>query len=141
MTGLIKMELWAVKADGEGDVTDTNVVWKIRTHVPKYASPILVDGLLYFISDIGTASCVDAKTGEEAWHGRFDNGYSSSPLYARGRIYFFNEVGKTTVVAAGRELKVLAENQLDAGFMSCAAVSGDALFLRTKAAVYRIESH
>jgi hypothetical protein len=42
---------------------------------------------------------------------------------------------------AGREFKVLAENQLDAGFMGCAAVSGDALFIRTKAALYRIEGH
>src|SRR5947199_2965008 len=47
VTGLTKKELWAVKPDGQGDVTDTHVTWKLSTHVGKYASPILVDGLIY----------------------------------------------------------------------------------------------
>jgi len=42
VTGLTKKELWAVKPDGQGDVTDTHVAWKLGTHVGKYASPILV---------------------------------------------------------------------------------------------------
>jgi outer membrane protein assembly factor BamB len=138
-TGHGNPELWALRPGGSGLVDDSQVAWKVKKHVPTRSSPLLVDGLLYFVSDIGTASCVDAKTGKEAWHSRIDGSYSSSPLYAQGRIYFFNESGKATVVAAGREFKVLAENQLDAGFMSCAAVSGDALFVRTKAALYRIE--
>ena len=47
VTGLTKTELWAVKTDGKGDVTDSAVVWKLRTHIGKYSSPILADGLLY----------------------------------------------------------------------------------------------
>src|SRR5436190_14825972 len=47
VTGLTKKELWAVKPDGQGDVTDTHVACKRGTHVGKYASPILVDGLIY----------------------------------------------------------------------------------------------
>jgi len=35
--------------------------------------------------------------------------------------------------------RVLAENRLDDGFMASPAVSGDALYLRTKTALYRIE--
>jgi outer membrane protein assembly factor BamB len=140
-TGHGKTELWALRPGGSGLVGDGQVAWKVKKHVPTRSSAILVDGLLYFISDIGTASCVDAKTGQEAWHSRIDGSYSASPIYADGRVYFFNESGKATVVAAGREFKVLAENQLDAGFMSCAAVSGEALFIRTKGALYRIEGH
>jgi outer membrane protein assembly factor BamB len=54
-------------------------------------------------------------------------------------VYFFSEVGKTTVIEAGRELKVLAENQLDDGFMASPAVDGRALILRTRTHLYRIE--
>src|SRR5438874_13686998 len=47
ITGLTKTEMLAVKTDGQGDVTDTHVVWRLKTHVGKYASPLLVDGLIY----------------------------------------------------------------------------------------------
>jgi outer membrane protein assembly factor BamB len=50
-TGLSKNEMWAVKTDGEGDVTDSKVVWKLKTHIGKYASPLLVDGLIYTAAD------------------------------------------------------------------------------------------
>ena len=73
------------------------------------------------------------------WSGRLAGNYSASPVWVDGRIYAFNEDGKTTVLEAGREFKVLAENQLDDGFMASPAVAGEALFLRTRTHLYRIE--
>jgi hypothetical protein len=70
---------------------------------------------------------------------RLGGNFSASPLYAAGRIYFSDERGKTTVVEAAPEHRQLAVNRLDAGFMASPAVSGNALFLRTKKALYRIE--
>ena len=64
--------------------------------------------------------------------------FSSSPVYADGRIYFFDQDGKTTVIEATRQYKVVAVNQLDDGFMASPAVSGRALFLRTRSHLYRI---
>ena len=86
--------------------------------------------------DRGLRRCQDRR---QVWRGRVDGTYSASPLFAGGRIYFFNEDGKTTVLEAGREFKVLAENFLDDGFMASPAVDGKALFLRTRTHVYRIE--
>jgi hypothetical protein len=60
-------------------------------------------------------------------------------LYAEGRIYFFSDEGKAHVIAAAREFKKLAENSLADGFMASPAVSGDALILRTKSHLYRVE--
>ena len=37
-------------------MTDTGVAWKLKTHVGKYASPIIVDGLLYNSSGSDTAT-------------------------------------------------------------------------------------
>ena len=51
----------------------------------------------------------------------------------------FDEDGRTTVIEAGREFKILAQNQLDNGFMASPAVAGSALFLRTRTDLYRIE--
>jgi outer membrane protein assembly factor BamB len=91
------------------------------------------------VTDAGIVNCVDAKTGDEVWHGRIDGTYSASPILADGKIYFFSELGKTTVLAPGREFKVLGESQLPDGIMATPAIAGDALFIRTKTSVYRIQ--
>ena len=138
-TGWESTQLLAVRPDGAGDVTATHVVWRLARGVPNKPSILFVDGLIYMVSDSGIASCVDAKTGTLVWQSRVGGTFSASPLYAAGRIYLFDEDGKTTVLEAGREFKVLAENLLDNGFMASAAVAGDALILRTIRDLYRIE--
>ena len=66
--------------------------------------------------------------------------YSASPIFADGRIYLCSEHGEVVVLAPGREFKKLAENKLDGGFMASPAVSGKALFLRSKTDLYRVEN-
>jgi outer membrane protein assembly factor BamB len=139
VTGLMHPELWAVKTDGSGDVTESGVLWRLKTSVPKSASPVLVDGLLYLVNDDGVASCVDAETGEVVWKKRIGGRYWASPIFADGRIYFSNDEGETTVVKLGRKYEELAKNSLDDGFMASPAAADDALFLRTKSHLYRIE--
>jgi outer membrane protein assembly factor BamB len=140
VTGLSKKEMWAVKPDGQGDVTDSGVAWKLRTHVGRYASPLLVDGLLYLAAEDSFVSCVEAATGKVVWTERIGGKYAASPLYADGRLHFFNQEGKTTVLKPGRSFEVLATNSLDDGFMASPAVSGKAFYLRTKTHLYRIEA-
>jgi outer membrane protein assembly factor BamB len=140
VTGLSKTELWAVKTDGQGDVTDTGVIWKLRTHVGKYASPILVDGLIYTAAEESFVTCLDAATGQTVWTERVGGKYAASPIFADGRIYLFDQQGTTTVLKAGRTFEVLATNTLANGFMASPAASGKSFFLRTKTHLYRIES-
>jgi outer membrane protein assembly factor BamB len=139
VTGLMHPELWAIELGGKGDVTGTHVTWRLTSGVAKTASPILVDGLIYLVNDDGVASCVDAATGEVAWKKRIGGRYASSPIYADGRIYFCNQDGETHVVQPGRTYEALAANTLDDGCLASPAVSGGALFLRTKTHLYRIQ--
>jgi len=140
VTGLDKKEMWAVKTDGHGDVTETGVVWKLRTHVGKYASPILVDDLIYTAADESFVTCLEAKTGEVVWTERVGGKYAASPVFADGRLYLFDQAGTTTVLKPGRTLEVLATNTLADGFMASPAVAGKAFFLRTRTHLYRVES-
>ena len=140
VTGLMKKELWAVKPDGQGNVTDTHVAWKLTTRVGKYASPLLVDGLIYTSADESFVTCAEAATGQVVWTERIGGKYAASPIYADGRLYFFSQDGATTVLKPGRTFEVLATNALDNGFMASPAVDGKAFYLRTKTHLYRIES-
>ena len=115
------------------------VTWKDKHHAPKKPSLLLMDGLLYAIDDNGVATCWEAQTGHVVWSESIGGHFTAAPLGAPGRIYLFSEEGKTTVIAAGRDFRKLAENELEDGFMASAAVSGEALFLRTRTHLYRIE--
>jgi outer membrane protein assembly factor BamB len=115
------------------------VVWKNQKQAPHQASPICVDNNLYMISDTGILSCMDARTGKVHYVQRLGGNYSSSPLYANGKIYFFSRDGQTTVFKPGDTYEVLAVNHLDDGFMASAAVADNALYLRTKKHLYRVE--
>lgn len=138
-TGWSTGQLLAVRPDGRGDVTATHVAWKVTQGVPKKPSLLLAGDLLFMINDVGIATCLEAKTGTMVWKSRLSGEYSAAPLLAGNRIYVFNEEGKTTVIDAGREFKLLAENLLDDGFMASPAVADGALFLRTRTHLYRIQ--
>jgi outer membrane protein assembly factor BamB len=150
-TGWSQGQVLAIKPGKKGEVIDANadpivgatpqlqVAWKTKRNVPKKPSLLLVDDLLFGIDDGGVASCLEARTGTEVWRERAGGNYSASPIWAEGRVYLCSEEGKTTVIDAGRQFKVLAENKLDDGFMASPAVAGKALFLRTRTHLYRIE--
>jgi outer membrane protein assembly factor BamB len=139
-TGFSRAQLFAVRPTGRGDVTDSHVKWFVDRGIGSKPSHLLVGDLIYNIHDRGTASCLEALTGKVIWQERLGGSFSASPLLAGDRIYFFDEEGTTTVIRTGRSFERLAENRLDDGCMASPAVSGDALFLRTKSHLYRIES-
>jgi len=138
-SGFGRPTLWAVRPDGRGEVTQSHVVWKCNKGVPMKPSPILLDGLIYMVSDGGVATCLEAESGEVVWQKRVGGQYSASPIEAGGRVYFFSHDDAATVIQSGRRFELLATNQLDAGFMASPAVVGKALILRTKTHLYRIE--
>ncbi|NOY42918.1 MAG: PQQ-binding-like beta-propeller repeat protein [Planctomycetes bacterium] len=140
-TGFVRGQLWAVRPDGAGDITETHVVWKRTKQIPMMASPIVVDGRVHVVSDGGVATCFDAATGEEIWRKRMGGKYSASPLFVEGRIYFCNHDGRTTVLAPGDEYRELAQNDLDGQLMASPVVVEGDLLLRTDTYLYRISEN
>jgi outer membrane protein assembly factor BamB len=138
-TGWSQGQLLAVKPGGSGDVTGSHVAWRVTKAAAKKPSLLLVDDLIYMNNDGGIVTAIEAKTGKEVWSERIGGNYSASPIYANGHAYFFSEEGKATVIATGHEFKKVAENKLESGFMASPAVTDNALILRTKTHLYRIE--
>ena len=148
-TGFASGQVLAIRPGKPGEVLDAKapapagtqlqVVWKTKQNAPKKPSLLLLGDLLFAIEDNGVATCWEAMTGKVVWSERIGGHYSASPLAAGDRIYLFSEEGKTTVLAAGREYKKLAESQLGDGFMASPAVAGNALFLRSRSNLYRVE--
>ncbi len=138
-TGFQQPTLLAVRVGGTGDVTRSHVAWTMTRQAPYTPSPLLVGDELYVVSDIGILSCLDATTGAVHWMQRLGGNYSASPIFADGRVYFLSEEGTATVLAPGREFRVLARNTLDGSTLASIAVSNGSLFIRSDTHLYRIQ--
>ena len=142
-TGFGKGELIVVPVNKKGALSEDEKAWHVKRSVPKKPSMLLVKNHLYTIDDGGIASCYNAKTGEVLWQDRLarrSGNFSASPILSNGKIYISNEDGETFVIETNpKELKVVATNKLEDGCMASPAISDNAIFLRTKTHLYRIE--
>lgn len=140
-TGLGKAHLLGLRLDDElqGDVTDSHIEWDVFKRIPARCSPVVVGRNVYFTSESGILSCLDADQGEIINNKALRHNFSASAALADGRLFFADERGTTFVVEATPDLKVVATNELEEGCMASPAFDGKALYLRTKTHLYRIE--
>lgn len=136
--GFLRTELLAIRPDGQGDVTDTHVAWRITKGAPLTPALVAAGEELYGVNDAGLATCWEPKTGTAIWQEKLAGAYSAAPVAADGRIFFLNEEGVTTVLKAGREFAILATNPLGASALASSAVAGGSLFVRTTEHLHRI---
>lgn len=138
-TGFMRPSLLAIDPMGAaGDATETNVVWKHDKGVPNTPSLLVAGDEIYFVSDRGVASCLDARTGAEHWSERLGGGFSASPVYADGRVYFTDEEGTTHVVRADTEYELLATNELGERSLASPVPDDGTIYIRTEGFLRRI---
>jgi outer membrane protein assembly factor BamB len=129
----------ALRAGGRGDITTSHRAW-IIDNGPDVPTPVTDGKYIYIVRDNGVFMCLDAKTGKDIYPPqRLKSGtYSSSPVLADGKIYASNEDGLTTVIKAGPQFQILAENALNDYCLSSPAISDGQIFIRTAGHLYCI---
>jgi len=137
-SGFMKPEMFAIRIDGSGDVTQSHVVWKKSRQVPEISSPVVSNGKIFSVSTLGVATCVRASDGEQIWQHRIPGTYSASPICAGGKIYFTSQSGITTVIADENKYRELARNELFGETYASLAVIGEDLLIRSHPVLYRI---
>ncbi len=144
-----KNPVYAVTADGEGDLGDAGRVWTsdsrnrnpVSSDVP---TPAFYDGDFFVLSDVNKQlSRVEAKTGKIKWAittpGR--SKYEASPLAADGKLYVINFDGEVSVVDAkdGAIINTIAMEPDSKGFIRSSVIAAQGqLFVRTDTKLYCI---
>ena len=137
-TGFGRTEILAVRTGGQGECTDSHLVWKAEKDVPHVPSMLYVRPHLYALTEGGVITCFQAKTGAVVWRERLQGRYAASPVWADGHIYCLSEKGRTTVIKAGPTFQVLAENDLTGTYKASIAVSNGQLYIRSEDTLYAI---
>jgi outer membrane protein assembly factor BamB len=132
----------AIRLGGEGDVTDTHVLWSNKD-VSSPPTPVLLNGSLYWVNGSGEACCADAQTGKIRYQeklpgaGRF--AVYASVIAAEGRLYAVMRQAGTVVLAAEPTFRILAHNQIttdDSDFNASPAIANGRLLLRSDRYLY-----
>ena len=127
--------------DAAGDAGSAPTVTWSTSRGPDVPTPAVAGRSIFILSDNGVLWHLDATTGDVIWGPERvePSSYSASPVVAGDRLYVTNEAGLTTVVEAGPEFRVLAENHLEEYTLSSLAVAGGQIFLRTADHLYCIQ--
>jgi len=131
--------LIAFRAGGKGDITKSHKLWEFNNG-PDVPTPVTDGKYFYAVNDRGITWCLDARTGKQIWGAKRIKPatYSASPVLADGKIYITNEEGLTTVLKAGDQFDVLAENDLADYTLSSPAISDGRIFLLMMHFLYAI---
>ncbi|WP_299462497.1 PQQ-binding-like beta-propeller repeat protein [uncultured Gimesia sp.] len=127
---------FAMQVKRVGDEYQQTILWKTGKAMPSFGSPMVHQGLAYWVNKVGVVYCFDAETGKQVYVKRLRQPCWATPLGLGDRIYFPGKDGLTTVIAAGPAFRILAENELFAG----AAAAGDADLQRSQDAAHGAHS-
>jgi outer membrane protein assembly factor BamB len=136
-------EAKAIRAGGQGDVSDSHIVWKL-SRGSNVTSPVYHAGHLYWTNDSrGIAYCVDAEKGTVVWEERLKptpERIYASPTLADGKLYIMSRTRGAYVLAAEPQFKLLAHNTLgdSSVFNASPVVHNGQLLLRSDKALYCI---
>jgi outer membrane protein assembly factor BamB len=131
--------LTAVRLAGRGDLTSSNVVWRLKKSYPSIPAPLIYRGVMYLMKEGGIVSSLDPASGQILKQGRTPDAleeYYASPVAADGKIFLVSASGKVTVLKADAQWEILAMNDLDEEVWATPAIAGGNLYIRTRNALY-----
>src|SRR5262249_25006877 len=136
----------ALKAGGEGDVTNSHVLWKKTKGLPHIASGLVYRGQYIMVKNGGLGTAYGAKAGKPLYlQERAPPGGQSwaSPVAANGHIYFTSLAdGAVTVLKAGSaKPEVVVRNPgLGERVGATPVIADNTLYIRTDGHLYAFSS-
>jgi outer membrane protein assembly factor BamB len=131
--------LTAVRLAGRGDLTSSNVVWRVQKGYPGIPTPLVYRGVMYLMKEGGIVSSLDPANGQVLKQGRTPNAledYYASPVAGDGKIFVVSASGKVTVLKADAQWEIVATNDLDDEVWATPAIAGGNLYIRTRNALF-----
>jgi outer membrane protein assembly factor BamB len=129
----------AIRLGGQGDVTDTHVLWKYHKAVPQLPSPLVYKDVLYMVNDGGIVTTLRPGTGETIVQSRVKgaaDAFYASPIAADDKVFLASERGKIAVLRTDGTLEPLAVNDMQDDVYATPAISDGRIYVRTRGMLY-----
>ena len=126
----------AVRGGGQGDVTQTHLLWKHKTkNTDHIVSPFVSDGRMFLVKEGGISTVFDTKRGVPVRGPKrigSGGGYFASPVLGDGKIYLASENGNVAVLKNSADYEELAVNDVGESIIATPAIADGRLFIRTR---------
>ena len=133
----------AIKLGRDGDLTGTDaVVWQNTKGNSYTPSPVLHNGRLYFVTDNGILSAINATTGEQLYQERLPGTYAlkASLVGANGNLYASTEQGDVLVIKMSDKFELVSNNKMgDEFFIATPAIADGQIYIRGRNTLYCIK--
>jgi len=126
--------LYAIDGTMTGDVTETARVWhRGGADFHRTLSTVAVmDGVVYAADLSGYLYCLDEKTGQLHWKYDTQSAIWGSPYVVDGKVFLGDEDGDVAVLQHGRELKVLATNDMQNSVYTTPVAANGVLYIANR---------
>jgi outer membrane protein assembly factor BamB len=121
--------------------SEDRVAWTYKKGTGYIPNTILYGDYMYFMTDAGLLTCVDAMTGKPLYESkRFPapGRFAAAPVAFDGKLLITSQDGDTYVLKAGPEYEILGTNALGEGVVASLAIAGDSIYIRSEKNLYRI---
>ncbi|TWU37882.1 outer membrane biogenesis protein BamB [Novipirellula aureliae] len=124
----------AIKADGEGDVTETHLLWENYYGAPALCSPLATEKMVFLLTSDGLLCAYDLQGAEDPiWEHEIDASFSSSPTMIDNHLHLIDTDGKVYVLDTTMEgCTTIAESNLGDECVTSPAVKDGRMYFRTK---------
>ncbi len=128
----------AVKPGGQGDITESHVLWEQKKYLSVIPSPLLYRSQLFLIRNGGLLAVFDSKTGENSKQERVGGtgNYYASPVGGDGKVYVFSQRGEGSVFSAEAEPKLLSRSRFNEEIFATPAIVDGRIYVRTAGHLY-----
>jgi len=132
--------LWALDATGEGDITETGVVWHFGNQdFHRTLSTVSIrDGLLYTADLSGFVYCLDANTGQHYWTYDTFAAIWGSAFVADGKVYIGDEDGDVAILKAGKEKELINEINMGSAIYTTPQAKDGVLYIVSRNTLFAI---
>ena len=131
--------LFALKLDGQGDITKTGEHWRNREMYVGKSSPLVIGDRIYAIEDKGNLLVVDLKTGKQIDREKIGTQGRASAVYGDGKIYCCEANGRWFIFKITPDgLDRIHRERVDAEVSGSLIISHGRVYLPTSEGMYCI---
>jgi outer membrane protein assembly factor BamB len=138
-TGYPSKNVMAVRLDPAAG--EERIAWTYKKGTGYIPNTILYGDYLYFMTDAGLLTCVEAVTGKVEYESkRFPKPgqFAGAPVAFDGKLLITSQDGDTYVLKAGPVFEILGTNSLEEWVVASLGIAGDSIYIRSQKNLYRI---
>ncbi|MFC1677159.1 PQQ-binding-like beta-propeller repeat protein [Planctomycetota bacterium] len=131
-------EMFAIKPDGSGDVTNTHIAWKANDSGPDICSPVSDGEFIFALQTQGDLTCYKVSDGTKLWEKDLETSLTASPSIVGDRLYLLSEKGVMFIADIAGEYKQVGKNEMGEKCYATPAFVDGRIYIRTTKNLYCI---